>query len=268
LADGRAVFLKAVSSSRNQASVQLYRREARIAAELPPSAPVPRLRDAFEVDDWVCLAFEPIDGRNPRLPWRQTELLTILAAIGDLNGALTPTPVATSPVSDYLREDFSAWRTWASAPAPAGRFGGLDPWVRRNLNGLARLEAGWEAAGAGSTLLHCDLRADNILITRDRRVLFVDWPHACVGAAFVDTLLMFPSLAIQGLPDLDELLPRAPTLRAVAAEAVNAVLAALAGYLVRQAAQPADPTLPTLRAFQRAQGEAATAWLRRRTGWP
>ncbi|MFI7404394.1 aminoglycoside phosphotransferase family protein, partial [Streptomyces sp. NPDC049541] len=41
-------------------------------------------------------------------------------------------------------------------------------------------------------------------------------------------------------------------------------LAALAGYFVAHALQPPPPGLPTLRAFQRAQGDTALAWLRRR----
>jgi hypothetical protein len=48
----------------------------------------------------------------------------------------------------------------------------------------------------------------------------------------------------------------------------------VAGFFTRQALLPPPPGLPTLRAFQRAQGEVARAWLARRaglngrTGWP
>ena len=42
-----------------------------------------------------------------------------------------------------------------------------------------------EAATAGSTLLHNDVRADNVLITADK-VVFVDWPAACTGAPWFE----------------------------------------------------------------------------------
>ena len=59
---------------------------------------------------------------------------------------------------------------------------GLDGWSERNLAALAALEAEAPAAAAGDTLLHLDLRADNLLLTPER-VLVVDWPHARVGAS-------------------------------------------------------------------------------------
>ncbi|MEV1203446.1 hypothetical protein, partial [Microbispora rosea] len=47
----------------------------------------------------------------------------------------------------------------------------------------------------------------------------------------------------------------------------GAVLAAVTGFFLQRGSLPAPPGLPTLRAFQLAQGRAALAWLRRRTGW-
>jgi aminoglycoside phosphotransferase (APT) family kinase protein len=47
-------------------------------------------------------------------------------------------------------------------------------------------------------LLHADIRADNILLTR-QRAMVVDWPWAR-GAAFTDLVLFAPSVALQGGP--------------------------------------------------------------------
>ncbi len=57
----------------------------------------------------------------------------------------------------------------------------LDRWSARHLDRLAELEEEAPAAAAGDTLLHLDLRADNLLLTPDR-VVVVDCPHARVGA--------------------------------------------------------------------------------------
>src|SRR5437773_7428408 len=123
------------------------------------------------------------------MPWRRRDLNAVLHAIAQLNEILTPAPLDATPVSDYLRQDFSAWRALASPSVlpPASLL--LDEWSRRNLDRLARLESAWDEVAAGHTLLHTDLRADNVLITERGEVLFVDWPHACIGAAFVDTVL-------------------------------------------------------------------------------
>jgi Ser/Thr protein kinase RdoA (MazF antagonist) len=84
----------------------------------------------------------------------------------------------------------------------------LDGWSLRHLDRLAALGAE-AAAAAGETLLHLDLRADNMLLTPDRAV--VDWPHARVGTPWVDLLFFAPSVAMQGGPPPEDLLSRTPT---------------------------------------------------------
>jgi Phosphotransferase enzyme family len=143
---------------------------------------------------------------------------------------------------------------------------GLDGWSTRNLDRLAGLEAGAPEAAAGGTLLHLDLRADNVLLTPDR-VFVVDWPHARVGAAWVDPLFFAPSVAMQGGPSPENLLDRYPHAGQAEGDAIAAVVCAVAGFFVHEGLQPAPPGLPTLRAFQAAQGRVAREWLARRTGW-
>ena len=66
---------------------------------------------------------------------------------------------------------------------------------------------------AGDTLLHTDVRADNLLLTADGEVVVVDWPHACRGSAFVELVLFAPSVAMQGGPQLADLLAMSPAGR-------------------------------------------------------
>jgi len=120
---------------------------------------------------------------------------------------------------------------------------------------------------AGDALLHLDLRADNLLVTPQGRVLVVDWPHARVGASWLDPVFFAPSVAMQRGLDTEEMLARHPAGRRADPAAVTAALAAVAGFFSVEALRPAPPGLPTLRPFQAAQGEAVRAWLTRRTGW-
>jgi hypothetical protein len=120
--------------------------------------------------------------------------------------------------------------------------------------------------GHGPSLAHADIRADNILLTPDR-VVFVDWPWACLAAPWFDLVVMLPSVAMQGGPEPEEILTRHPLARGADPAAITAVAVALTGMFLWLAGLPDPPGLPTLRAFQRGQGKAALAWLRRRTGW-
>ena len=192
---GRAVFVKAVGAALNAESPGFHRREAVVSASLPPGPEFPRLLGVYDDGDWVALAFDAIDGRPPHHPWDARELRAAVRALDALHVSLTPNPVAgATPAADRLEPLFGGWAELAAMSAsPAA----LDEWSGRNLERLAELESGWRDAVQGSTLLHCDVRSDNLLVTRNG-VVFVDWPHACVGAPVFDLVAWAPSVRAGG----------------------------------------------------------------------
>lgn len=263
LAGGGRAFVKAVSHEPNPTSPDLHRREAHIVSALPPDAPVPRLIWSLDegAEGWVVLAFEAVEGREPAQPWRPDELELVLSGAAELARRLTPSPVDAGSAGDMLAASINSWHRVAADAPPA-----LDGWSRRHLDGLVALERDIAGAVIGDTLLHLDLRADNILLARDR-VWFVDWPHASVGPAWLDCVAFAPSVAMQGGPDPDELFRRWPTAADADPHAVTAAVASIAGFFTHRALLPPPPGLPTLRAFQAAQGAVARNWLARRAGW-
>jgi aminoglycoside phosphotransferase (APT) family kinase protein len=257
LEDGRRFFAKAVGPEPNPESAELHRLEAHVAAALPPGTPAPRFLFSVEnVSGWVALVFENVDGHDPVLPWRADELDRVLEAVTALGRALTPAPIDAPSVEEHLDEVFHGWRELERPE---------HEWAATHLDDLRALEAGWAAAAEGETLLHCDVRADNILLTRER-VVFVDWPHACIGAVWFELLAFLPSVAMQGGPHPWEVFETHPVGRGVPAGLLQPVLAALAGYFAFRSTLPPPPGLSTLRAFQRGQGGEALAWLRRSLG--
>jgi aminoglycoside phosphotransferase (APT) family kinase protein len=267
LANGGHAFVKAVSPVPNAVAPSIYRREARIVAAIPASAPVPRL--LFDLDEgpdgWVLLAFEDVEGRQPRLPWRDEELEIVLEAMAALATDLSPSPLRPPLVGDaadaFSHADDLSWASLIATPARA-----LDAWSARNLRGLAALEAQAPEAARGDTLQHFDLRADNLLLTADG-VQVVDWPHAHVGQPWIDLVWFAPSVAMQGGPTPAELVQRYAPAREADPAALDAVIAGVAAFFTAGSLQPPSPGLPTLRAFQAAQAEVARTWLAERTGW-
>lgn len=260
-ADGRRWFVKAASSEVNPDTPRLHRQEARVLADLDPLAasgrlPAPRLRATVEHGPWFALILDDVDGTHPALPWQDGQLSQVLEALGRLAGVLTPAPVTAPDIGQYLGADFTGWRTLASGPADER----VDPWSRARLPELAALEATWAGHAAGDTLLHADVRADNMLLT-DGGVVMVDWPHASVGAAVVDLVLWAPSVAMQGGPEPGELLARSAIGRSASRAGLTAVVCALAGYFTQRSLCPPPPGIPAVRAFQAAQGEVTRRWL-------
>lgn len=260
MSDGRRIFVKAVGPELNPDSPAIFRQEARVVAALPASAPAPRLLWEYDEGEqgWVMLVFEDVEGRTPAIPWRGDDLDRVVEALIALSSLLTPSPIAAPSAGERFALSIRGWDRLREDPPPD-----LDPWSRRHLDLLADLEAAAPEAARGDTLLHFDIRADNLLLTPDR-VVIVDWPHACIGAAWIDLAGFLPSVAMQGGPPPEQVFGRHPAARAADPHAVSAVIAALAGYFMYRGSLPPPPGLPTLRAFQAAQGVETRRWLEQR----
>jgi hypothetical protein len=259
-----AIFVKAVGAGLNPESPEFHRREAVVSAALPRTPQLPQLLDVYDDGDWVALAFEAVDGRPPAHPWDEHELRAAVQALDALHDSLTPNPVeGVEPAATRLAGLLGGWAALASLHRPPT---GLDEWSGHHLDGLATLESGWRGAVAGTTLLHGDVRADNLLVTDDG-VVFVDWPQACVGLPAFDYVAWAPSVQLEGGPTPEDLLALSTAPWGADRDALAVLVAAVTGFFVERSLQPPPPGLPTLRAFQAAQGAVALDWLRRLTGW-
>jgi aminoglycoside phosphotransferase (APT) family kinase protein len=103
--------------------------------------------------------------------------------------------------------------------------------------------------------VHGDIRADNMLVREDGRIIIVDWPWGCLGPAWLDSVLLAVNVIVHGGDP-------ARVLAGVDRDDAVAVIAGVTGYFQRQSRRPPPPALPTVRAFQRFQGDALLPWLR------
>ncbi|HYQ66332.1 MAG TPA: aminoglycoside phosphotransferase family protein [Actinophytocola sp.] len=249
--DGRRAFVKAVSAAQNEHSPDFHRREARVTAALPPSAPTPTLLGAYDDGDWVALVLTDVEGRHPATPWRDDDLASTRVALDGL--ARIEAPPDLPAAAEHLEPDFTGWHRLRADPSS------LDEWTAAHLDELCRLAEHGLTALAGDTLTHTDIRADNLLIGSDGTVTVIDWPHATRGPAWLDTLMLLFNVRLCG---------GRPDLATISADRIDLVgtLAGLGAFFADAARLPAPPGLPSLRTFQRAQADALTSWLRELLG--
>jgi Ser/Thr protein kinase RdoA (MazF antagonist) len=254
-ADGRRIFLKAASKRAQRPFADAYREEIRKLRSLPSGLPVPQLLWSHEDDLWVVLALEHLDGTNPQRPWRDDQLASCLDTLEELADALTPPPMRLRTLADELGGQAACWdHVRRTAPG----------WP--HLDEAARLADRFTDATRGATVVHTDVRDDNLLVDDRGRASLCDWNFPVEGAAWVDTVCLLVTAAGDGI-DADALLSGRRLTRHVPPDDVDAVLALLCGFFLRQRDQPVPHSSPYLRRHQDWSAEASWAWLAQRRGW-
>ncbi|TNM64104.1 aminoglycoside phosphotransferase family protein [Streptomyces sp. NP160] len=261
-ASGRRAFVKALDGARYPGSVDLHRREARVLGALPAGLPVPALLGCVDQDGWVALVTEDVDGESPALPWRRPAVESALDALGAVAAVEVPPELrALLPRAEVdTLHDFAGFERLLADPWPD--LERVDPWAAARLEELAAVARRGARALEGGSLVHGDVRADNLVQRRDGGVVVVDWPHAMLGSPAFDVVALLLNARLwRSDVDVDvQLAERLPGR----ADDATAVLAGMAAYFVDAGRQPPVPGLPALRHFQGAQAEAALGWLRER----
>jgi hypothetical protein len=257
LANGHKVFVKAIDGGEWPSQARLYRAEAQAAAVLPSEVAAPRFVGCLDDGQWIILAFECVDGHEPSLPWCHAELEQVVAAADNLAAIAAPANLPTG------ESRLGGWVELAADETRRSVLAQSVPWAAARLGFLMELEAAGLAAAKGSALVHFDLFAHNILLTRNG-VQFVDWPFARPGAAFIDIVMLLASAVADGI-DPEPFLRASGVTSAVSGRAIDGLLAAHAGACLSVALRPPEPGLEPIFSAKRVLGEAALAWLRRRT---
>jgi hypothetical protein len=254
--DGSRHFVKAASTRAQAMFAAAYREEARKLAALPATVPAPPLRWVLD-DEWVVVCTEHVDGRHPDRPWRADDLDACLDALEAVARELTPAPAGLG-LGSAVDELGSFVEHWSDLRL-------LHPELA-HLDEAERLASACAEVLAGDTVVHSDVRDDNVLLDQDGRAWFCDWNWPIVGAPWFDSLAMLIGPRGDGV-DVESAIATRPLLRDVPRDDIDCVIALVTGYFLKSAADPVPPTSPFLRDHQRWQGEVCWEWLCERRGW-
>jgi len=169
------------------------------------------------------------------------------------------TPPAGLPPLAHLHELVvnTGWPAIESDPEAFLSLGLCSPrWLDAALPKLRVAAAAVELGG--HSLVHVDVRSDNLCLRNGRTLLF-DWNQASVGNPLFDLAEWLPSLVAEGGPPPEELL----------LDADGAAFAAVfAGFWGARAGLPVPTWGPRLREMQRMPADAALSWAARALDLP
>jgi hypothetical protein len=186
-------------------------------------------------------------------PWTPRSIDAVRSTLDAI--AATPPPAEIPRLLGEMFDIAEGWEPLAADPERVFGLGAFDrAWFERFAPVLA--DAAAEARLEGSTLLHGDVRSDNLCIREDRAVL-VDWNWACRGAAELDLVAWLPSLAHEGGPTPWTIAPGHAALASL-----------LAGFFLEHAARPHIPQAPHVRQLQLDQGVVSLRWACHELGVP
>jgi thiamine kinase-like enzyme len=154
------------------------------------------------------LVIEDLSTHHWPPPWDERQIELTLAQID----ALHNTSATLETFAEVHGIDDGNWKLVADDPEPFLSLKVADArWLESALPVLMRCEE--NCATAGDSLTHCDLRSDNICVTKGRAV-FIDWNSACLSNPRLDLGFWLPSLAYEANLKPEKILPDAPEVAA------------------------------------------------------
>jgi hypothetical protein len=248
LADGRTVFVKAGAE---EVTSGFLRDEQRVYASL--RGPFMPQLVGMDEEEPPLLVLEDLSAGHWPPPWDEHSIATVRQTLAAV--AATTPPAWLPPITDEAEFLLSGWSRIERDPEPFLSLGICSAgWLEASLPVL-RSEAE-SAPIAGDSLLHLDVRSDNICLA-ERGAVLVDWNWAHVGNPALDVAFWLPSLADEGGPGPERLLPGA-----------GGLAAAVAGFFGSRAGLPPPPTAPHVRAVQLSQLRVALPWAARELELP
>lgn len=207
---------------------------------------MPRLIGAEDEADAPMLIIEDLSAATWPPPWGPSRVDAVVDAISAMHAATANLPT----FAERQGHLGLGWAMVAADPAPFLSLGLVSAsWLDQALPALTAAEAACRTDG--SVLCHFDLRSDNMCL-RPGGALFVDWSGACLSNPILDLGAWLPSLAFEGGPLPEAILPDAPE-----------VASWVSGFFAARAGQPAIPDAPFVRRVQFEQLTTALPWAQR-----
>lgn len=277
LENGQKAFFKAVWQGSNEFQLRAHDRELKVYRDLRSVIQgwSPVFIAEFDLADWRVMLLEDL-GRQSAPPWTLAGVRAAVHGLAEFHESTSevPLPGWLRPLSDVIGPQHILWTRPAGhvdydrlCVAAGVRAGEARQWLERHLEKLTAEVVGYYGRSGRRSLLHMDVRSDNLRLVEGALKLF-DWPHVAVGGPEFDVVGFAQSVEVDKGPQASQVFEMYRRRFHLEEEAVTGAVAAISGFFANQVWQPAIPLLPRLRAFQVAQLRVTLAWTAERLGLP
>ena len=258
LADGRRAFIKTANERRGPTH-RYHLQEANIVAALPPGLPIAYSLGVVSDDEWIAAIYDDVDGEPPATPWKNTDIHAVLDSLSVIAAKPMPAEVAELlPTAPSFWAKSSIDVDWdAITPGARAKLARTYPWLPEALSSNLADDALLLKDLAGDSLVHFDVRADNVLIRSNGTAVLVDWPWAVVGPDWFDpATLLFNVAYFDPSFDARPWLANHLSFSTTTPEQVARLWLAFAGFFLAAGTSPDPPGVPGLSRFRIDQGHA------------
>jgi len=248
LADGRQVFVKAVSAEVRAHNHAMLLQESAILDVLPASAPAPRRLATVDRGPWIALATTWAAGATAG-QWTDASIAAVAQACRAASGHRAPDVLP--PVVQRIF-DFDGWPRMLE-------IGAGDAWEAAHARPAADAVAGWERWTAGDALVHRDIRLDNTAVDAEGgSAVLLDWAYASAGAPWIDLAQLAADVVATGHTlGREAATDRAyGLLRTLPPEASRFVVGLAGMWCIRAATVPDTTVMPNISTWRRARSAA------------
>lgn len=225
-------------------------------------------------DDWHLGIWRAVEGGQIKTRWSDRDLQTVGQRMAyiyknfeEQNENLLP-----AEETNFIQDILSGKNGWQRLDKNAERIENFcrafhdgdaaRAWLAANLDHLIDLSSG-HADGHLRTLLHFDLRTDNMLFDHQDQVWLIDWPNACSGPAVYDLVYLAGELALRGNGQAGDIYQKLIGYSGLSVRKgdVKIALCQLTGYLALNFYRDVPEKLPRLRWLQGGMLFALTDWM-------
>lgn len=247
LDNGTSVFMKVAT---NENTIGWLRDEAKVYGSIHGDF-LPKFI-GWDDGEFPLIVLEDLSAGTWSWEWSHGYIQRVLNTLDKVANTQLPQDF---PELTWMSEKLTGWQEVAEDPSGFLGLGLVSAdWLQRALPTLMQAES--TATLEGNSLVHFDVRSDNICFYGDRTLL-IDWNWACRGNPKVDLIFWLPSLYAEGGPPPWEIALDEPEL-----------IAAVAGYYAAQTPKPVHKQGGAIRQLQLSMLKSALPWATRALDLP